>query len=102
MTALEQAEQAQAAAGESNASTGMNIDSAITTDRVAKLGSLPQRDLASSVVVTTYNRTPYFYEQIEPNLTPESRFPTDKLKLQVVFEQEEEEEVFQPRPQKVR
>ena len=101
MTALEQAEQAQAPTMDPNGSTAMHIDSAIATDRVAKAGSLPQHDLASSVVVTTYNRTPYFYEQIEPKLTPESRFPTDKLKLQVVFEQEEEEEVFQPRPQKV-
>lgn len=67
-----------------------------------KLGPLPEDDLSRSVMVTTYNRTPYFYEGVDPNLTPESRFPTDKLKMQVVVEAEEEEEIFQPRPQKVK
>lgn len=66
-----------------------------------KLCPLPEYDLRSSVMVTTYSRTPYFYEGIESQMTPESRFPTDKLKMQVVVEQEEEEEEFLPRPQKV-
>lgn len=67
-----------------------------------RLGPLDHFDLSSSVLVTTYNRTPYFYEQVDPVLTPESRFPTDKLKIQVVVEEEEkEEELDKPRPQKV-
>lgn len=66
-----------------------------------KLCPLPEYDLRNSVMVTTYSRTPYFYEGIEPHMTPKSRFPTDKLKMQVVVEQEEEEEEFLPRPQKV-
>ena len=80
---------------------GASDQASHTLKKVAKIGLLPQHDLSSSVVVTTYNRTPYFYEEIDPRLTPESRFPTDKLKLQVVVEQEEEEEVFVPRPPKV-
>ena len=59
----------------------------------------PQR-LANSVMVTTYNSTPYFYEAIDPELTPQSRFPDDKLKLQAVVEQEEEDDFLKPKPPK--
>jgi len=50
------------------------------------------------VVVTTYNSTPYFYEGTDPQLTPESKFPDDKLKLQLVVEEEEEDEFLKPKP----
>lgn len=96
---------AQAMAAGTDTVTDMDSNTAgqasHTLKKIAKIGSLPQHDLSSSVVVTTYNRTPYFYEEVDSRLTPESRFPTDKLKLQVVVEQEEEEEVFVPRPPKV-
>ena len=71
-----------------------------TSPKGIKLGHLDPQRLANSVVVTTYNSTPYFYEGIDPVLTPESRFPADKLKLQVVFEQEEEDDFLKPKPPK--
>ena len=72
-----------------------------TSPKAVKLGPLDPQRLANSVVVTTYNSTPYFYEGIDSELTPESRFPDDKLKLQmVVVEQEEEDEFLKPRPPK--
>ncbi len=63
-----------------------------------KLGQLDPQRLANSVVVTTYNSTPYFYEGTDPQLTPESKFPDDKLKLQLVVEEEEEDEFLKPKP----
>ncbi len=65
-----------------------------------KLGQLDPRHLINSVVVTTYNSTPYFYEGTDPQLTPESKFPDDKLKLQLVVEEEEEDEFLRPPPPK--
>ena len=65
-----------------------------------KQGQLDYWRLTNSVVVTTYNSTPYFFEDIDPVLTPESKFPEEKLKLQVVFEEEEEDEFLKPKPPK--
>ena len=65
-----------------------------------KMGPLDPQRLANSVMVTTYNATPYFYEGIDPELTPQSRFPDDKLKLQAVVEHEEEDEFLKPKPPK--
>ena len=65
-----------------------------------KLGQLDPQRLTNSVVVTTYNSTPYFYECTDPQLTPESKFPDDKLKLQLVVEEEEEDEFLRPQPPK--
>ncbi len=53
-----------------------------------KLGQLDPQRLENSVVVTTSNSTPHFYEGTDPQLTPESKFPDDKLKLQLVVEDE--------------
>ena len=66
----------------------------------SQLGQLDYWRLTNSVVVTTYNSTPYFFEDIDPVLTPESKFPEEKLKLQVVFEEEEEDEFLKPKPPK--
>ena len=68
--------------------------------KAVKMGPLDPQRLANSVVVTTYNSTPYFYEGIAPELTPQSRFPDDKLKLQAVVEQEEEDDFLKPKPPK--
>ena len=68
--------------------------------KAVKMGPLDPQRLANSVVVTTYNSTPYFYEGIDPELTPQSRFPDDKLKLQAVVEQEEEDDFLKPKPPK--
>ncbi|KAL0046074.1 hypothetical protein WJX82_001682 [Trebouxia sp. C0006] len=65
-----------------------------------KLGQLDPQRLKNSVVVTTYNSTPYFYEGTDPQLTPESKFPDDKLKLQLVVEEEEEDDFMKPPPSK--
>ncbi len=65
-----------------------------------KLGQLDPQCLKNSVVVTTYNSTPYFYEGTDPQLTPESKFPDDKLKLQLVVEEEEEDDFLKPPPSK--
>lgn len=65
-----------------------------------KMGHLDPQRLANSVMVTTYNSTPYFFEGIDPELTPQSRFPDDKLKLQAVVEQEEEDDFLKPKPPK--
>ncbi len=65
-----------------------------------KLGQLDPQRLVNSVVVTTYNSTPYFYEGTDPQLTPESKFPDDRLKLQLVVEEEEEDEFLRPHPPK--
>jgi len=65
-----------------------------------KLGQLDPQRLKNSVVVTTYNSTPYFYEGTDPQLTPESKFPDDKLKLQLVVEEEEEDDFLKPLPPK--
>ena len=69
-----------------------------TAPKAVKMGPLDPQRLANSVVVTTYNATPYFYEGIDPELTPQSRFPDDKLKLQAVVEQEEEDDFLKPKP----
>ena len=71
-----------------------------TASKAVKMGPLDPQRLANSVVVTTYNSTPYFYEGIDPELTPQSRFPDDKLKLQAVVEQEEEDDFLKPKPPK--
>ena len=65
-----------------------------------KLGQLDPQRLVNSVVVTTYNSTPYFYEGTDLQLTPESKFPDDKLKLQLVVEEEEEDDFLKPPPPK--
>ena len=65
-----------------------------------KLGQLDPQRLKNSVVVTTYNSTPYFYEGTDLQLTPESKFPDDKLKLQLVVEEEEEDDFLKPPPPK--
>ncbi len=65
-----------------------------------KLRQLDPQRLKNSVVVTTYNSTPYFYEGTDPQLTPESKFPDDKLKLQLVVEEEEEDDFLKPPPPK--
>lgn len=65
-----------------------------------RMGPLDPQRLANSVMVTTYNSTPYFFEGIDPELTPQSRFPDDKLKLQAVVEQEEEDDFLKPKPPK--
>ena len=81
----------------STAAGGSVTDSA---PKAVKMGPLDPQRLANSVVVTTYNSTPYFYEGIDPELTPQSRFPDDKLKLQAVVEQEEEDDFLKPKPPK--
>ena len=65
-----------------------------------RLGQLDPQRLVNSVVVTTYNSTPYFYEGTDLQLTPESKFPDDKLKLQLVVEEEEEDDFLKPPPPK--
>lgn len=68
--------------------------------KAVQLGPLDPQRLVNSVMVTTYSATPYFYEGIDPELTPQSRFPDDKLKLQAVVEHEEEDEFLKPKPPK--
>ena len=81
-------------------STGAGGSVTESAPKAVKIGSLDPQRLANSVVVTTYNSTPYFYEAIDPELTPQSRFPDDKLKLQAVVEQEEADDFLKPKPPK--
>ena len=86
--------------GHASAAGGNSVPKAVPVAdlKAVKMGPLDPERLANSVVVTTYNSTPYFYEGIDPELTPESRFPDDKLKLQAVVEQEEEDDFLKPKP----
>lgn len=87
----------QASLGETSTPSG---DATIPSSSTAgiKLGQLDPHRLTNAVVVTTYNSTPYFFEGIDPELTPQSKFPDDKLKLQLAVEEEEEDEFLKPKP----